>query len=334
MGTVSIIMNIVIGKQKELKESTWYSFGSLLYGSKCKVAYFTRKDSDEDRYFHKGLLWRASGATEVASYELFIDLMYVAILAITGDAASEEATGNSLLRFAITYIMAWKIWSDVGIVIAWISMDDIIRRLSVLLILVLLLGLTVNMAASQETTYTPLVSFYVATRFYWTLYYVWMSYLIPMVRGSMLGNAIMTLVPAILWIGSIHVQEPQRQALVWIALFFDFFGPVILVAIQRGGNWMGKLQPWAKKTFEFMPGNNIEHKIERTNAFVSLVFGYSVVALFYQSSVPFGINGFFGKAVLGLIQSFIFNWIYFEVDTFNMMTHAIRHSYFSGKNYP
>jgi len=326
------IMNTAIGKQRKPKESTWYSSGNLLYGSECNHARLACKDSDFDRYFHKGFLWRASDATEVASYELFIDLMYVAILAITGDAASEEATGNSLLRFAITYIMAWKVWSDVSIVIAWISMDDLIRRLSVLLVLVLLLGLTVNMAASEEATYTPLVAFYVATRLYWTLYLAWMSYLIPMVRGSMLGNSLMSLLPAILWIGSIHVHETYRQALVWIAIFLDFFGPTILVTVQRGGDWMGRLQPWAKRTFEFMPGNNIEHKIERTNAFVSLVFGYSVVALFYQSSVPFGINGFFGKAVLGLIQSFIFNWIYFEVDTFNMHTHAIRRHFFSGKH--
>ena len=69
---------------------------------------------------------------------------------------------------------------------------------------------------------------------------------------------------------------------------------------------------------------------ERTNAFVTLVFGYSVVALLFQNKAPFGINAydvhsgntawpladifsFFGKAVLGLIQAFSFNWLYFEI---------------------
>lgn len=32
------------------------------------------------QYFHKGLLWRAKEAQEVASYELFIDLFYVGII--------------------------------------------------------------------------------------------------------------------------------------------------------------------------------------------------------------------------------------------------------------
>jgi hypothetical protein len=64
------------------------------------------------QYFHKGLLWRAKEAQEVASYELFIDLFYVGIIAITGDSAAEHPTGESLLRFVITFIMGWKFWYE------------------------------------------------------------------------------------------------------------------------------------------------------------------------------------------------------------------------------
>ena len=60
------------------------------------------------------------------------------------------------------------------------------------------------------------------------------------------------------------------------------------------------------------------------NAFVTLVIGYSVVALFYQSSAPEGINAFYGKAILGLIIAFSFCLIYFEVDSTNLYVHAIR----------
>ena len=73
-----------------------------------------------------------------------------------------------------------------------------------------------------------------------------------------------------------------------------------------------------------------EYLAERTNAFVSLVFGYSVLALLYQNKAAYGVNAylylyhfpmasmlthcrFFGKAVLGLIQAFCFNWLYFEI---------------------
>lgn len=94
------------------------------------------------------------------------------------------------------------------------------------------------------------------------------------------------------------------------------------------------LKRWAEKehpeicdrylSFEFFPAMNIEHKTERTNAFVTLVFGYSVIALLYQNRAAYGINAFFGKAVLGLIQAFCFNWLYFDIDGWNVHTHAIR----------
>ena len=91
---------------------------------------------------------------------------------------------------------------------------------------------------------------------------------------------------------------------------------------------------WAKKAFEFYPGAKIEHRIERIGAFVTLVFGSSVLGILYQSGASFGINAFFGKAVLGLIQAFIFNWIYFEMDSWNLHQHAIRRHVGSGQSAP
>ncbi|KAF2397929.1 hypothetical protein EJ06DRAFT_532914 [Trichodelitschia bisporula] len=282
------------------------------------------------QYFHKGLLWRAQEEQHVASYELFLDLFYVGIIAIAGDGAAEAATGEALLRFAIVFVLSWKFWTDLTALIAWFDADDVVRRLTVLFTLTCLLGFTTNIAGSWETTYTPLIAFYLASRWSMALYYVWMAYLIPMVRPAMICCALADFVPGLLWIGSIQVEEPNRQALIWVALFLDIFGPPLLVLMERGGQWMGKrASEWSRRTFDFIPGASIEHKIERTNAFVALVFGYSVIALLYQSSVPVGINAFFGKAVLGLIQAFTFNWLYFEIDTFNMHTHAIRRHFAS-----
>ena len=71
------------------------------------------------QYFHKGLLWRASDIEEVASFELFVDLLYVGIIAIVGDNAAENANAFGLLRFAVTFIIGWKMWSDLTLVISW-----------------------------------------------------------------------------------------------------------------------------------------------------------------------------------------------------------------------
>ncbi len=71
------------------------------------------------QYFHKGLLWRAPESEEVASYELFVDLLYVGIIAINGDMAVEHPTGEVLLRFCISFILGWKIWTDYTLVVSW-----------------------------------------------------------------------------------------------------------------------------------------------------------------------------------------------------------------------
>jgi hypothetical protein len=81
--------------------------------------------------------------------------------------------------------------------------------------------------------------------------------------------------------------------------------------------------------FEFFPAINIEHRVERNNAFIALVFGYSILTILYQSHASFGINAFFGKGILGLLQAFAFNWIYFEIDNYLVHVHAIRRHWFS-----
>jgi len=55
------------------------------------------------QYFHKGLLWRSSESGEVASFELFIDLIYVGVIDIIGEKALEDPDGLSLLQFVIVF---------------------------------------------------------------------------------------------------------------------------------------------------------------------------------------------------------------------------------------
>lgn len=71
------------------------------------------------QYWHKKILWRSSEVEEVASFELFVDLLYVGIIAVIGDAAADDPTGFGLIRFAITFILGWKMWSDLTLIVSW-----------------------------------------------------------------------------------------------------------------------------------------------------------------------------------------------------------------------
>ncbi|KAI9819803.1 MAG: hypothetical protein M1832_003878 [Thelocarpon impressellum] len=277
------------------------------------------------QYFHKGLLWRASNTEEVASFELFVDLLYVGLIAITGDTASEHPSGSSLLRFAVSFILSWKIWTDLTLIISWFETDDILQRICVLFVMTCLFGYTTNIVEAEHKTYPQMIAFYLAARLFSAAYFVFLAIIIPMMRAVILGNAIIAIIPSALWIASIYVEEPSRYALIWIAIVLDLFGPMVMLIFTRWGTfWQNKFGGRISRAFEFYPAINIEHKTERMNAFVTLVFGYSVVNILYQNTASVGINAFFGKAVLGLVQAFAFNWLYFEIDGDDLFQHAIR----------
>ena len=243
------------------------------------------------QYFHKGLIWRASETQEVASFELFVDLLYVGIIAINGDRAAETPTGETLLQFSVTFILSWRLWSDLTLIVSYFETNDITQRMSVLFFMACLTGYTTNINDAFGETYTPLIAFYLIQRLYEAVYFVTISYLLPIIRGVMISNIVMVLIATALWIGSVQVDGGSRLTLIWIAIFLDLFGPgwIISLAHKAGLSTNPTLTRFSKH-FLFYPAVNIEHKTERTNAFVTLVFGYSVVVLLYQNGVAFGIN--------------------------------------------
>ncbi|KAK3075935.1 hypothetical protein LTR53_000364 [Teratosphaeriaceae sp. CCFEE 6253] len=292
------------------------------YGSSLKLW----KKPVVRQYFHKGILWRASRSEEVQSFELFVDLLYVGILAINGDALSEDPTGKALMFFIITFTLSWKIWNDMSQIISWFETDDIVQRISIIFLLSCLFGLTTNItqAFEEHGTYPTLIGFYVASKMLNATYLAFIAIILPMVRPVMLTHVVISTIGSAFWIASIHVEYPNQLILIWLALFVDVMGPIFVVFLKLGAQALGKsVLERFEKLYEFWPAINIEHRTERQNAFVGLVFGYTVVAMLYQSTVN-GIDGFFGKAILGLIQAFCFNWMYFDIDGANLHFHAIR----------
>ncbi|KAK4143596.1 uncharacterized protein C8A04DRAFT_12290 [Dichotomopilus funicola] len=296
------------------------------------------------QYFHRGLLWRSAENTEIMSFELFFDLLYVGIIAINGDHAAEESDGRELIRFIVTFCMSWRIWSDVQQVVSWFQTDDILQRVEIIFLISCLLGHTTNIIQAfhaGQDSYTQMVAFYLAARLAMAIYYAATAFLLPLVKGTMVSEVLNILVGAALWIASTTggaggeeggAESPlnvTRIVLAFVALAVDLFGKSVSVALFRYGS--AHETPLAlrfRSWFEFFPAINIEHKVERTNAFVSLVFGYSVVGIMFQNTGAFAmpLNAFLGKAILGLTQAAVFNWLYFDIDGSTLRVHAIRRS--------
>ena len=134
------------------------------------------------QYEHKGILWRANLPSEVYSYELFIDLLYVGIMEISGDAASEGADGHTLLRFAVTFLMGWIIWSELTLFMSRFFEEDVLRRVTVLYHLTCLIGFTLNIRGFYGETYAPLVWFFVASGLARAVMHVFHAIIIPTIR--------------------------------------------------------------------------------------------------------------------------------------------------------
>ncbi|KAK0102068.1 hypothetical protein ONS96_006032 [Cadophora gregata f. sp. sojae] len=291
------------------------------------------------QYFHKGLLWRSKASGEVASFELFIDLLYVGVIEAIGHTASEHATSSALLHYLITYTMSAKMWVDITNMTNWFETGDIMQRLSILFFLLCLLGFTVNIANAFDTTYTATVSFYLGARLLQGVYFAWVAIWVPTVRGPMICQSILVFVIAAVWVGSIHVMYPSRLGLMIPAVLFDLFGSMCIALVMRTFQKFNVSEAKTRSSqfmkqlsthFEFYPAFNIEHRVERNNTFIALVFGYSILAILYQNRFSvFASNAIFGKACLSLIQAFCFNWMYFEIDLLNLNVHAIRRHYVS-----
>ena len=144
-----------------------------------------------------------------------------------------------------------------------------------------------------------------------------------MVRWPLILHAGLTLVPSMMWIGNIHGDDSQRLVLIWIALCLEFFTNPIAWNLYGVFQKLGRHKTFFEKAFAFAPAVNIEHRTDRTGSFVTLVFGYSVVSLLYSNASSIGVNALLREAILGLIQAFALNTLYFEIGSFKLETRSI-----------
>ncbi|KAG8941283.1 hypothetical protein FRC04_004645 [Tulasnella sp. 424] len=267
------------------------------------------------QYWHDGVLYRSRSSNNVDISVLFVDLLYVGIIAINADTTIEDPTTDALLHFCVTFLPTWKVWSDIAILVSQFEADSLTQRSIVLFILACLVGFTTNINSAWSTTYSQLIAFYVAARITVVIITLVLAFFIPRIRPIMLLNFISILIPIAFWIGSCFMDSKSRETLIWLAISWDMWGSFVTVLIVRDIPKVSKsLGDKFARVFHTFPAIEVEHRSERVGAFVSLVFGYSVVGILYQNQGKFGINAFYGKAVLGLIQAFCFNWMYFDVD--------------------
>lgn len=89
--------------------------------------------------------------------------------------------------------------------------------------MICLFGFTTNIVSAFDNCWIQLIAFYLTQRIFNAIYFLWIGYLIPMIRGFMVLHILYILIPATLWIGSIQVDYPYRFAIIWVAIFLGEF---------------------------------------------------------------------------------------------------------------
>ena len=271
------------------------------------------------QWFHNGQLHKASeDERQAGRFELFLDLLYVAIVANFSDSLSENPDGQHLAKYVLIFAPAWHIWADLREIMNSYYTDDIIQRLIILWVMALLVLYANNADDAEDIgALRTTVGAYMTARLTTGLVFLISSF------ASYQHRAQARVLAFCMFIGLI----------LCIPLFFDGIGlrakiaiVAVIIAFQEI-TWAITLSPWLKKRLKltYSTAVDIAHEIDRMAAFFIIVLGeflYSIV----QNTTGTGVTPGYGKAVCTLIIAFSLNWLYVSGDGSLQATHPIRRS--------
>lgn len=269
-------------------------------------------------YFKDGVLFRTKGERTSGKTELFLDLLYVAIIANVAGQATEEASWAALLRYLLFFFPYWTVWADVKDFTNYYYSEDLSQRFYIMWILVLL-ALSVNShSAVLESTagaaYTIVP--YMLCRLSLAVTHLIYSFYIPEHRPQQRLYFCFLMVTTCLWIPVIFVSTRKKIAIAVVAIVLEH---VTICVVYH---------PRTKKLMKLSTSTalNLEHEVERCATFVVIAIGEFLIKVVLDNPLGVGITDAYGRGVFLLIIAYALFWIYFNGGTNQCATHPCRHS--------
>lgn len=271
-------------------------------------------------YFKDGVLFRTKGERTSAKTELFLDLMYVGIIANVAGEASETAGWASLLQYILVFIPYWTVWADIKDFTNYYYNEDLLQRAYIIWILILL-TLSVNSheglldsRAGAAYTIVP----YILCRFSLALSLLIYSFYIPEHRAQQRLYFATLVVTCCVWIPVIFVDTRVKIALSVVAIFLEQVTFCIV------------FHPRTKKLMKLTMSTalNIEHEVERFATFFTIAIGEFLYKVVASSSLGVGFTTAFWRGVFMLVSAYTLFWLYHSGGTNQKAVHPLRHSAF------
>ncbi|GJN74921.1 low temperature requirement protein A [Purpureocillium lilacinum] len=273
------------------------------------------------QWFYKGRLYKASDEERQAGrFELFLDLLYVAIVANFSDDLAEHPNGAHLAKYILIFAPAWHIWADLREIMNSYYTDDLIQRLVILWVMALLVLYANNARLVDEdlSAMRTTAGAYVVARFTTMCVFLISSFASyqhrtqARIMACFMFIGLFIAIP--LFFESVSIQA--KAAVVAVMIFY------------QESTWALTLSPWIKRRLKlrYSTAVDIAHEIDRMAAFFIIILGEFVYSVIVGDPAGVGLTSGYAKAVFTLIIAFCLNWIYVSGDGSVQATHPIRRS--------
>ncbi|RVX69833.1 hypothetical protein B0A52_05667 [Exophiala mesophila] len=276
------------------------------------------------QYFHKGQLRKVLDEERVAGrFELFFDLLYVAIIANLADDLAETPTRENLVKFILVFTPAWNAWADAKEYANNYFNDDMLQRAGVIWIMTLLViyGNNAVYVAQDLGALRATVGSYMVLRFSQICFYAVSSVASHHHRAQNRAYFALMLVGICIWIPLLceNVSDHAKIVAAVVAILYEDASYVISF-----GPWVSR---WLK--LDYSSAVDIDHENDRYTAFTILVLGEFTYAILVGSPARGGLNLNVLRAIMTLVIAFNFNSMYVYCDGAVDGTHPIRRAVWS-----
>jgi low temperature requirement protein LtrA len=233
----------------------------------------------------------------VGPLELFLDLIFVALIAELAHSLSQHVDFVRLGEFLLLFFPTWWAWIGPTFYADRFESDDVSHRLSMFALMVPVGGMAVFAPSAVGSTSTGFALSYVIARLVLIVLWLRGGYHNQPMRPVTNRYAIGFSISVLLWTISIWVPPPLRYMLWALGLAIDLLTPLPTLKFQAR-----------------LPRLSQSHLPERFGLFAIIVLGESVVSVVAGvAAVDDPSLGVLVTGALGLTLAFGMWWLYFDL---------------------
>ncbi|EED19222.1 conserved hypothetical protein [Talaromyces stipitatus ATCC 10500] len=273
------------------------------------------------QWFDNGkLVKRSEEERQAGRFELFLDLLYVAILANFAESLAEDVTGVKLVKYILILAPSWHVWSDLRELMNSFYNDDLLQRILILWIMAILIvyGNNAPLVDEEISAMRSTVGAYMAARLSANLAHLFYSFSCYHHRAQQRLWFVMSTVALCIYIPLYFETVSLRNKIAVAAV----------AEIVEEATWMFCYSPIAKRILRarYTTAVDIAHEIDRFTAFYIIALGEFLYTIVVGSPAAVGFNLSLLRSVWTLVIAFCLNWMYVHNDCATDYTHPIRHS--------